>query len=158
MIVNLIEALSQRNSMHPGSTYSEPRRARVPASTGVERKAAGAYLCLRMPTVVRRFLTLCLATALLVGATVQILPWSAAIADTGHSDQMAGCTEPQAPPVKHMPNCIDHYGCLTVQALPTSPARLVVPFQWISVAYVVGATPLLGLSVKPELTPPILAA
>jgi hypothetical protein len=111
-----------------------------------------------MAMVLRRFLTLWLASALLVGATVQILPWNAAMADTGHSEQMAGCTEPQAPPVKHMPNCIDHYGCLTVQTLPTSPAMLAVPFQWISVAYVFSETPLLGLSIKPELTPPILAA
>ena len=80
------------------------------------------------------------------------------MADTGHSDQMAGCNESQAPPVKHMPNCVDHYGCLTVQALPTSPTLLAVPFQWISVAYSIGAAPLLGLSIKPELSPPILAS
>jgi hypothetical protein len=112
-----------------------------------------------MATVVRRFLTLCLATALIVGATVQILPWNPAMADTmGHSDDMAGCADHAPAPVKRMPNCIDHYGCLTVQALPTSPAMLAVPFQWVSVAYSVGAALLLGLSIKPELTPPILAS
>jgi hypothetical protein len=111
-----------------------------------------------MAMALRRFLTLCLVATFFVGATIQVLPWNAAMADTGHSDQMAGCTEPQAPPVKHMPNCIDHYGCLTVQALPTSPAMLAVPVQWVSVAYAIGATPLLGLSIKPELTPPIFAS
>jgi hypothetical protein len=100
-----------------------------------------------------------LAAALVVGATVQILPWSLAMADTmGHRDDMAGCADHAPAPVKHMPNCIDHYGCLTVQALPTSPALLAVPFQWVSVAYAIGATPLLGLSIKPELSPPILAS
>jgi hypothetical protein len=110
-----------------------------------------------MAMALRRFLTLCLAAALLVGATVQVLPWNAAMADTGHSDQMAGCTEPQAPPVKHMPNCIDHYGCLTVQALPTAPTALSMPFQWAPIAYIADATSLVGRSVEPELSPPILA-
>ena len=112
-----------------------------------------------MPTALRRFLTLCLAATFFVGATVQILPWNPAMADTmGHTDDMAGCADHAPVPVKHMPNCIDHYGCLTVQALPTSPALLVLPFQWVSVAYNVGAAPLLGLSIKPELTPPIVAS
>jgi hypothetical protein len=125
-------------------------------STRVERNPVGAYLFPRMAMVLRRFLTLCLVATFFVGATVQILPWNAAMAHPGHSDDMAGCAEHQAPPVKHMPNCIDHYGCLTVQALPTSPAMLAIPFQWISVAYAVGATPMLGRSIEPELTPPIL--
>lgn len=107
--------------------------------------------------VLKRFLTLCLAAALVVGATVQILPWSAAMADTmGHD--MAGCADHAPPPVKHMPNCIDHYGCLTVQTLPISTALLATPFQWISVAYVTGATPMLGRSIEPELSPPILVS
>jgi hypothetical protein len=111
-----------------------------------------------MATVLRRLLTFCLAATFFVGATVQILPFTAAMADTGiHTDKMAGCDR-DAPPVKQMPNCIDHYGCLTVQALTASPASLPVPVQWVSVAYVFGATPLLGLSVKPELTPPIPTA
>jgi hypothetical protein len=136
-----------------------PSRAQGLVSTRVERNPVGAYLSSRMATVLRRFLTLCLVATFFVGATVQILPWNAAMADTmGQSDQMAGCTEHQAPPVKHMPNCIDHYGCLTVQALPTSPTLLAVPFQWTSVAYSVGAAPLLGLSIKPGLFPPILAS
>jgi hypothetical protein len=112
-----------------------------------------------MAMALRRFLTLCLVATFFVGATVQILPWNPAMADTiGHSDDMAGCAGHAPAPVKHMPNCIDHYGCLTVQVLPTSPALLAVPFQWMSVTYSVGAAPLLGLSIKPELTPPILAA
>jgi hypothetical protein len=112
-----------------------------------------------MAMALRRFLTLCLVATFFVGATVQILPWNTAMADTvGHSDDMAGCADHAPAPVKHMPNCIDHYGCLAVQALPTSPTLLAVPFQWISVAYSVRAAPLLGLSIKPELTPPILAS
>jgi len=111
-----------------------------------------------MTIVLRRLLTLCLAAVFLLGATVQMLPSSAAMADTGGSGKTAGCTEPEAPSGKQMPNCIDRFGCLVVQALPIWPALLAVPFQWISVAYVFGAAPLLGLSLKPELSPPILAS
>jgi hypothetical protein len=108
--------------------------------------------------VVRRLLMLCLAAAFFVGATVQMLPPNAAMADPGRGDKMAGCTGPEAPPVKQMPNCIDRYGCLVVQALPVAPTLPAVPFRWISVAYAFGAAPLLGLSIKPELSPPILAS
>jgi hypothetical protein len=101
---------------------------------------------------------MCLAATFFVGATVQILPWKAAMADPmGRSDEMAGCADHAPAPVKQMPNCIDHYGCLTVQALPTTPALLAEPFQWAAVAYEFGTAPLLGLSVKPELFPPITA-
>jgi hypothetical protein len=134
-------------------------RLSPPLTIRVERNPVGAYLFPRMVLALRRFLTLCLVATFTVGATVQILPWKAAMADTmGHSDDMASCAEHQAPPVKDMPNCIDHYGCLTVQALPTSTALLAVPYQWISVAYVFGAIPMLSLSIEPELTPPIRAS
>jgi len=144
-------------------TTTQARYPRLMPTCGLLRRGLTAIeetpICLLgMAMALRRFLTLCLAAALLVGATVQILPWNAAMAGTGHSDQMAGCAEHQAPPVKHMPNCIDHYGCLTVQALPTSPAMLAVPYQWMSVAYITGATPMLGLSIEPELSPPILVS
>jgi hypothetical protein len=116
-------------------------------------------------TVLRRLLTLCLAAAFFVGATVQVLPSSMALADVGgHGNKMANCNgqmsdcgDPSTPPAKHMPNCIDHFGCLTVPALATSPTALPTPFRWTSVAYVSGASSLLGQSVEPELSPPILA-
>jgi hypothetical protein len=109
-----------------------------------------------MGTTLRRLLILCLAAALFVGATVQLLP-TPALADMGvHSGQMGGCDEPATPPAKRLPNCIDHFGCLTVPALPVSPTALVMPVRWISVAYVSGAASLPGQSIKPELSPPIL--
>ena len=111
-----------------------------------------------MVTVLRRLLTICLAAAFLVGATVQLLPSSTALADMSiHNDKMAGCAEPGAPPAKHMPNCVDHLGCLTVPALATSPTAIPTPFRWASVAYTSGTSSLFGQSVEPELSPPILA-
>lgn len=115
---------------------------------------------------------LALAAAFFVGATVQLLPSSTALADVGsHHDKMAGCDGPAAapakpmadcdgpgmPPTKPMPNCIDHFGCLAVPALTTAPTSLSKPVQWASVAYTSGATSLIGRSVEPELSPPILA-
>src|SRR5258706_5667325 len=98
-----------------------------------------------MLAVLKRLLTICLAAAFFVGATVQLLPSSTTLAGVGvHSANMAGCDEPKPPCPDHAPNCIDHYGCLTMSALPTSPTSLTVPFQWISIAYPFVATPLLG--------------
>ena len=119
-----------------------------------------------MATVLRRLLTICLAATFLVGATVQLLPSSGALADLGSraadkmadcNHQMSDCGDPSAPPAKHMPNCIDHVGCLTVPVLEASPTAVPMPFRWTSVAYISGAASLLGQSVQPELSPPILA-
>jgi hypothetical protein len=54
-----------------------------------------------------------------------------------------------------MPNCIDNLGCLVVQAVPASPTTVAVPFRWTAVAYSLGTASLIGLSVEPELSPPI---
>jgi hypothetical protein len=123
-----------------------------------------------MAMVLRQLLTLFLATAFFAGATVQLLPSTTALADLGvHSDKMAGCDGPSVvkpmadcdgpvmPPAKPMSNCIGHFGCLTVPALATAPTALPTPFRWASIAYIPGATSLVGRSVEPELSPPILA-
>jgi hypothetical protein len=57
-----------------------------------------------------------------------------------------------------MPNCVDHVGCLTVSTLPTSPVSVAVAFEWASLDFDLAPESLSGISVKPELSPPILAA
>ena len=57
-----------------------------------------------------------------------------------------------------LPNCIDHVGCLTVFALPASPVSVAVAFEWASLDYDLARESLSGISVKPELSPPILVA
>jgi len=42
--------------------------------------------------------------------------------------------------------------------LPTSPATIAVPVEWTSLDYDFPPQPLAGISVEPELSPPILAA
>ena len=112
-----------------------------------------------MATILKRLLTLCLALAFLVGATVQLVPCSSTQMDMGvRADMGGGCAAPQTPCTGHMPSCIDHVGCVTVPALPASPASMPIAFRWTMISYDFAAASLAGLTVKPELSPPILAA
>ena len=112
-----------------------------------------------MATVLKRLLTLALALAFLVSVTAQLVPSSMAGTPNTVSAGMAGCCDsPQPPCTGHLPNCLDHGGCLTVSALPVSPATIAVPVKWTSLAYDLAPQALSGISVKPELSPPILAA
>ena len=111
-----------------------------------------------MTTILQRLLTVCLALAFFVGTTVQVLPSSMAIRDMGVRADMAGGAGPQPPCTGHMPNCVDHVGCVTVSALPVSPGSEAVAFEWTSLFYHLASESLSGISVKPELSPPILAA
>jgi hypothetical protein len=112
-----------------------------------------------MAAALKRLLTLGLMLALVVGTTSQLMPPSMAHPDMGlRADMAGGCDRPQLPCTGHMPNCIDHLGCLTVSALPASPVAMTVGFEWTSLNYDFAPTYLSGMSVKPELSPPILAA
>jgi hypothetical protein len=112
-----------------------------------------------MATIRERLLTVCLALAFFVGTTVQVLPLSMAIGEMGvRADIAGGCAGPQPPCTGHMPNCVDHVGCVTVSALPASPISVAVAFEWASLDYDRAPESLSGISVKPELSPPILAA
>lgn len=112
-----------------------------------------------MAAALKRLLTLGLMLALVIGTTAQLMPSSIAHPDMGlRADMAGGCDRPQPPCTGHMPNCIDHLGCLTVSALPASPVSVAVAFEWTSLDYNLAPTALSGRSVKPELSPPILAA
>ena len=107
----------------------------------------------------KRLLTLGLMLALVIGTTAQLMPSSMAHPDMGlRADMAGGCDHPQPPCTGHMPNCIDYLGCGTVSALPASPVAIAVALEWISLNYDFAPTSLSGMSVKPELSPPILAA
>jgi hypothetical protein len=112
-----------------------------------------------MATVVKRLLTVCLALAFLVGVTEQLMPSSMAEPQTTASAQMggSGCDDPHPPCTGHMPTCLDHGGCISGSVLPTLPAAVAVPIEWTSLNYNLVAQALSGISVRPELSPPILA-
>jgi hypothetical protein len=135
-------------------------RAEFNAETGpVEPYSLTAYVCSAMVAVLKRLLTVCLALAFLVGVTAQLMPSSMAETQLAMSAEMpGGCDGPQAPCTGHLPNCVDHLGCVTVSALPASPTSIAVAFEWTALSYDLVPESLAGISVKPELTPPILAA
>ena len=110
-----------------------------------------------MAAVLKLLLTVCLALAFLVGVTAQLMPSSMAEPQATASAQMGGggCDGPKPPCTG--PNCLDHGGCIGVSVLPTSLATIAVPVEWTSLDYDLPPQPLAGISVKPELSPPILA-
>ena len=108
---------------------------------------------------VKRLLMVCLAVAFLVGVTAQLVPSSMGEPQMTVSTEMGGgCAGPQAPCTGHMPNCLDHGGCISVSALPTSPTSIALPVEWTLVDFQLAPQVLAGISVEPELSPPILAA
>ena len=112
-----------------------------------------------MATVLKRLLTVCLALAFLVGVTGQLMPSSMAEPQTTVSAEMdGGCAGPHPPCTEHLPTCLDHGGCISVSVLPTSPTTIAVPVEWTSLDYDLAPQALSGISVRPELSPPILAA
>ena len=114
---------------------------------------------LGMATLLKRLLTVCLALAFLVGVTGQLMPSSMAEPQTTVSAEMdGGCAGPHPPCTEHLPTCLDHGGCISVSVLPTSPTTIAVPVGWTSLDYDLAPQALSGISVRPELSPPILAA
>jgi hypothetical protein len=112
-----------------------------------------------MAAALKRLLTLGLMLALVIGTTAQLVPVSMAQSDMGVSANLAdGCAGPKPPCTGRMPNCLDHICCVTVSALPASLASVGMPFEWTSLYYPLAPESLSGISVKPELSPPILAA
>jgi len=112
-----------------------------------------------MAAILNRLLTVCLALAFLVGVTAQHMPCGMAQAGTAVRADMADrCAGPQPSCTDHMPACIDQLGCLTLPALPVSPASMAIGFEWTAPTYHVAAAALSGISIEPELSPPILAA
>ena len=113
-----------------------------------------------MATVLKRLLTIGLALAFVASVTAQLMPMGMAAAQTVMSADMAagGCDGPKPPCTGHMPNCLDHGGCISVSVLPTFSATVAGPVEWTSLDYDLAPQALSGISVRPELSPPILAA
>jgi|SRR5215216_3443193 hypothetical protein len=112
-----------------------------------------------MAAAQNRLLTLCLALIFLISTTMQLVPCGATQTDIGvRADMADGCFGAKAPCGDHKPTCIDHLGCISAPAMPASPALLAVAFEWASPIYELATAALAGISVKPELSPPIIAA
>lgn len=112
-----------------------------------------------MATALKRFLTVCLALTFVTGVTLELMPISLAAPQmTVSTDMDGGSTGPHPPCTGHMPNCFDHGGCISASVVPVSPTTIAVPVEWTSLHYDIAPRALSGISVEPELSPPILAA
>ena len=126
---------------------------------GLEPIPPAPISALGMAMVLKRLLTFCLALVFLIGVTAELVPASIAPAEMAIGADMAGgCAGPMPPCTGHGASCVDHIGCVTVSALPASPASVAVAFESRSLDYNPMAESRSGISVKPELSPPILAA
>lgn len=112
-----------------------------------------------MTMMVGRLLRVVLALVFAISVTMQGVP--SAVAQTGlslHTDMEAGCDGMPVPMGKHMPNCVRHIGCVCVSALPMRPFLVAIPFGWTPLDFLPTSTYLTGISIEPELSPPILTA
>ena len=130
------------------------RRSRI----RVEAKSPPAHVCAAM-AILHPLRMVCLALAFLVGVTAQFVPCGTAVSGTGiQADMSGGCSGSNPPCGSHMPDCAGHAGCIALPALPVSPTSVAVVFGWRSLDYDRAPEALSGISVKPELSPPIFAA
>ena len=112
-----------------------------------------------MRAVLKLLLTLGLTLGLVVGTMARLAPVSMAQPDLAVSADLADrCSGSQSPCTGDMRTCADHVCCITVSALPASLASVGMPFEWTSLYYPLAPESLSGISVKPELSPPILAS
>ena len=113
-----------------------------------------------MATVLHRVLTLCLALSLLVGVSGPPVACEATPTALGIGAKMTdGCSAAQSSCTDQRPlSCIDHVGCIVLPGMAASPALLPIAFAWTSPSYDRATSILSGISIAPELSPPILAA
>src|SRR5580692_8954392 len=119
--------------------------------------------------VLRRLLLFLTGVAFLVGAAVQAMPpaefmaspcMGAANTATGDCCANMAMKDHQAP-MKHVPckgislDCAKECGCISSPALPAPSIALGPPTDYGHAAYWLPATSRAGLSIKPDLFPPI---
>jgi hypothetical protein len=115
--------------------------------------------------MLRRLFILFLALGLVASVTMQLMPHAFAAPAAAGSPapcEMMDMATPAAPtgssdmPCKGMiPVCRDSLGCAVVVDLPTPPRAAPVAVDWTQVVWSAVQSTLAGLTVEPELSPPI---
>jgi hypothetical protein len=105
---------------------------------------------------------LVLAFAFVVGLTAQIAAgvWTM----NGCPTAMGSMSAPSGDPPSDVPcngltlACIDGVNCAMPTALPVPPMAASISFEWTAASFTLIDTSMSGLSLEPDLTPPILNA
>jgi hypothetical protein len=110
-------------------------------------------------TPLKRLAIIFLSLAFLTGLTAQSL-FAASINTAQTANLMAGTVtgdgaDGQNPCKGAKPLCADHAGCVVMTALTITPGLAPVPVQWDEIEYGECSVAFDGLSVAPELSPPI---
>jgi hypothetical protein len=118
-----------------------------------------AHVISAMAAVFHRLLTLCLALGLVVGVPMRLVPCGMAETPVGvAADNDDGCAPAQRACTEPGPSCVDHVGCIAQPGVPAALRLPLVPFEWTALAYNGAISRLSGISIEPELSPPIRAA
>lgn len=115
--------------------------------------------------MLKRLAMVAFALLFAVGVTAQMMPHAAsamtmkgdggAPCDMARGDGAQSRGMPAAQPCKGMiPVCVDSLGCVVFVDLP-SPLATAWPVDWIAIDWSAGGSWLTGLTVEPELSPPI---
>lgn len=121
--------------------------------------------------LLRRVAILFSGLAFLAGATVQALPPSAlqpaaaaeVMADMSDCPHMGAQAMPGSHPSKPMPctgitpDCVKWMGCIGSPNLPTPAGAVSAPVEHVHVAYLMMSSAGDGVSIEPDLLPPIVA-
>jgi hypothetical protein len=136
----------------------------------LERRWRSAYVAAMRILVLRRLLIVLTGLAFLTGAAVQVTPPAAFMASAcmGAANTTGDCCanmamkdHPAPAPMKQVPckgislDCAKEFGCISSPALPAPSTALGSPTVYGRVAYWPPATSRAGLSIKPDLFPPI---
>jgi hypothetical protein len=112
--------------------------------------------------MLKRTATYLLAIAVFLGMTLQVIPLASAMTSQSAMSMagmdMSDCDHPAAPCKGITPDCIDSMGCLMTVALPATQLSAPVPFKWDAVSYGFAVANFAGMTLRPELSPPILRA
>ncbi len=107
--------------------------------------------------LLRPLLVALVAIALVGAPTFQaaVSPTSAMHAAAAQHETCSEQLANPAPCKSMVPACADMLGCVTVASLPVPAISAAVSLTWTSIAYRVGSDVQDGLSIKPDLGPPI---
>jgi len=110
-------------------------------------------------TMLKRATIYFLAFAITLGVTLQTS--GSALAAAGQSSMMhmgSDCEQPAAPCKGLTPDCINIIGCVINAAAPVAPLAISEPLLWGDVSYFSLNAVSVGVSIKPEHSPPIPCA